>query len=264
MTRRTSITVLLLSLAFTKASFAATPDPPVDMKSLLSRTGAQITKLLDQFANVKCTEEVERDKFRSDGKVELKQAATYDYLVILADRDGDLSLQESRIAVHEPKGDKRNTPMLLSNGFATLFLVFHPYYSESFRFIFAGEEANGNRTLARIQFEPIPGMRSPGALALRGREYPLELSGEAWIDPATGIVTRIEAEIGDTLRDVGLKSLRSSVEFAPAPFRDLQAFWFPVTATVDVETPRQHWRNIHHFTDYKLFSVGSEEHVNTK
>jgi hypothetical protein len=27
----------------------------------------------------------------------------------------------------------------------------------------------------------------------------------------------------------------------------------PVSAIIDVETPKQHWRNIHRFTGYKRF-----------
>jgi hypothetical protein len=31
--------------------------------------------------------------------------------------------------------------------------------------------------------------------------------------------------------------------------------WLPASATIDLETPRQHWRNIHHFTDYRKYRV---------
>jgi hypothetical protein len=99
-------------------------------------------------------------------------------------------------------------------------------------------------------------------LALRGREYPLELSGEAWIDHQTGVITRIAATVGDTLQDLGLKSLQSEIVFAPTRFHDVsETYWFPSMATVEVETPRQHWRNTHRFTDYKQFSVSTEEKV---
>ncbi len=106
-------------------------------------------------------------------------------------------------------------------------------------------------------------MKSPAALALRGREYPLELSGTAWIVPQTGTIARIEAGIDDTLQDVGLKSLRAEIEFAPLPLADPKlVYWFPARASVEVQTPRQHWRNLHQFTDYKKFSVATEEKVN--
>jgi hypothetical protein len=118
------------------------------------------------------------------------------------------------------------------------------------------------RTFEKISFEHIPGMKTPAALALRGREYPLELTGTAWIDPETGSIIKIQASIADTLQDVGLKTLSSEIVFAPLTFADSkQAYWFPTQARVEVETPRQHWRNLHQFTAYKKFSVNTEEKV---
>lgn len=251
-----SLGILLTMPALLCAAPNATP---INLDDLLSRTSTRVTKLVDQFSNVQCIEQVEQEKLRADGKVERKEESTFNYLILLWDDAGDLRLQESRIPVHEAKADKRNTPMLLSNGFATLFLVFHPAYIGSFRFADAGAETMNGRMLEKISFEHVSGMRSPAALALRGREYPLELSGTAWIDSTTGDIVKIEAGIGETLTDVGLKALSSAIEFIPQKF-GTQNYWLPSLASVDVETPRQHWHNTHRFTDYKAFSVSSEEH----
>ncbi|MGA8153587.1 MAG: hypothetical protein WB952_21730 [Terriglobales bacterium] len=249
-----------ICLGNTPASGATT-----DLDNLLAHTSTQVVGFLDQFSDVKCTEQVQQEKLGKDDKVELKEESTYDYLVILTNAGGELSLDESRLAVHESKRDKKNTPLLVSNGFATLFLVFHPYYAQSFKFALAGEAVDGGRHLVKVSFQHVSGTRSPAALALRGREYPLELSGVAWIDPQSGVITRIEANVADTMEDVGLKSLHAEVDFAPPPFRDMkEPYWFPVVATVEVETPRQHWRNTHRFTDYKRFSVSTDEQVASK
>src|SRR5271165_1314340 len=236
-----------------------------NLDDLLALTNTQVAGFLDQFSDVKCTEHVEQEKIGKDGKVELKEESTYDYLVILTNPGGELSLDESRLPVREAKQDKKNRPLLVSNGFATLFLVFHPYYAQSFKFALLSDETLDGRRFSKVSFEHIPGTRSPAALALRGREYPLELSGTAWIAPRTGVIAKIVAGIANTLDDVGLKSLQSEVRFAPDPFHDLKdPHWFPVVASVEVETPRQHWRNTHRFTDYKRFSVSTEEQVATK
>jgi len=255
----------LLAILLVRPGFAdaepASPEAP-KLNDLLARTADQTSVFLDQFSDVKCTEQVRQEKLGKDDKVELKEESTYDYLVILTNASGELNLSESRIPVHEAKRVRKNTSMLLSNGFATLFLVFHPYYSEAFKLTLAGEEVVGGRALEKVNFEHIPGMKSPAALALRGREYPLELSGTAWIDAQTGSIAKIEAGIGDTLQDVGLKALSSEIDFAPVPFSDSkQVYWFPTQARVEVETPRQHWRNLHQFTAYKKFSVSTEEQV---
>jgi len=262
--RNAALFVLVVAGLSFAGTTSATPEAQ-RLNDLLTRTAEQTSVFLDQFSDVKCTEQVRQEKLGKDNKVELKEDSTYDYLVILTNAGGELNLSESRIPVHEAKRDRKNTSMLLSNGFATLFLVFHPYYAEAFKFTLAGEEVVGGRMLEKISFEHIPGMKSPAALALRGREYPLELTGTAWIDPKTGSIAKIEAGIADSLQDVGLKALNSEIDFAPVPFSDSkQVYWFPTQARVEVETPRQHWRNLHQFTAYKKFSVSTEEQVTTK
>jgi hypothetical protein len=262
-TRRTRILVFSSLLAlFTVPALAGT----TALDDVLMRTNDQVAKFVDQFSDVKCTEHVEQQKIRPDGKIELKEESTFDYLVILTNAGGEISLDESRLPVKEEKKDqKKRVSMLVSNGFATLFLVFHPYYSPGFRFTDLGEDTINGHTFHKIHFEHIPGMRSPAALALRGREYPLELAGVAWIDPKTGVIARIQSTLNEGMEDIGLRSLTTEVDFAPVPFNEAtDASWYPVQATIEVESPRQHWRNIHRFTDYKKFSVSTEEKVAQK
>jgi hypothetical protein len=262
--RNTALIVVLLTGLGFASSGGATPEAQ-QLNDLLARTAQQTSVFLDQFSDVKCTEQVRQEKLGKDDKVELKEDSTYDYLVIMTNAGGELNLSESRIPVHEAKRDRKNTSMLLSNGFATLFLVFHPYYAEAFKFTLVGEEVVGGRTMEKVSFEHVPGMKSPAALALRGREYPLELTGTAWIDSQTGSIAKIEAGIADSLQDVGLKALNSEIVFTPMPFSDSkQVYWFPTQARVEVETPKQHWRNLHQFTAYKKFSVSTEEQVTSK
>jgi len=232
------------------------------LDDLLARTSQQTSLFLEQFSEAKCTEKVTQEKLNKDGKVERDAESTYDYLVILSNSGGELSLNESRLAQREAKPDKQKTPLLVTNGFATLFLVFHPYYAGSFQFTALDDSPINGHRMRTVGFEHIRGKRSPAALSLRGREYPLELSGRAWIDPQSGSIAKIVTTIGNSMEDVGLKTLDSEVDYAPVPFRSLpNTFWFPAKATVEVGTPRQHWRNTHVFSDFKLFSVSTEEKV---
>ena len=233
-----------------------------DLQDLLARAGKHVSGFLDLFSDVKCIEQVKQEKLGENNKVQAKEESTYDYLVILTNPGGELTLDESRLAVHESKANKKNTSLLVSNGFATLFLIFHPYYAGSFQFTSLEDELVNGRRMRKIGFSHIAGSRSPAALALRGREYPLELSGTALIDPESGAITRITASVENSMQDVGVRILRTDVQYAPVPFRDVKdSFWFPIDAVVEVETPRQHWRNTHHFSDYKRFSVSTEEQV---
>ena len=266
---------LAAAVALTGVAFAqqqAQPQPFQEsvlqqqaLKALVERAGEEVSRFLEQFSDVKCTERVTQEKLDAKGKVEARQESTFDYLSILTSAGGNLSLSESRLPVKESKKADKNVPLLVSNGFATLFLVFHPYYQGSFQFAALGEDAIAGRQLERVNFRHIPGTRSPMAMVLRGREYPLDLAGTAWIDPASGAIAKISAGLENGLPDLGLQELQSEVQFAPVSFRDVaETSWFPVVATIDVETPKQHWRNVHRFTDYKRFSVSTEEAVSSK
>jgi hypothetical protein len=254
------------------AGFCLGSDSPASpatdkLPELLQRTGEQMSEYVEKFSDVRCTEKVLQEKFKNNGKdkIDLREESTYDYLVILSNTGEELSLSESRLPVHEAKADKKNRSMLVSNGFATLFLVFHPFYANSFEFSELGDEVVDGHRLTKVAFRHVRGTRTPAALALRGREYPLELSGTAWIDAETAAIARISAGIENTMVDVGLNTLQTDVEFAPFPFHDLEkTYWFPLRAVVEVETPRQHWRNTHQFMSYKRFSVSAEEQVAAK
>src|SRR6202521_3265585 len=268
-TRLLPILVALLLLAVTIANAQNE-----SFEKVLDRTSQRVSEFLDEFSNVKCTEQVTQEKFKPNGKRELEQQSSYDYLVMLTNAGGDMSVNESRLPVKEAKVNRRqDISMLLSNGFATLFLLFHPYYINDFEFTDAGSEMLDGHAARKIHFQHIRNTRSVAALALRGREYPLELSGTVWVDPQNGNILRIEAGIGSTLEDIGMKTLQSSVRFAPAAFskdkdkdkdKDQPVYWFPTEAVVEVETSKQHWRNTHRFRTYKQFSVATEEHVAEK
>ena len=113
-----AISVAAICMALTPA-FAAN-DAASD---LLPRVKDQVAKYLDQFSEVKCSEKVKQEKINAGGKVELQRDSTYDYLVILTNSGGEVSLDESRLAVGQAKADKKNRPLLVTNGFATLFLI---------------------------------------------------------------------------------------------------------------------------------------------
>src|SRR6267143_4217936 len=253
--------IAALCLAFPERSAAGDL-----LDEVLERTGKYVSSFLEVISETNCTERVLQEKLAGNGKVVERQESTFDYLIILYTSDGGLSLVESRIAPGDAKqGKKPRDPLLLRNGFSTLFLVFHPYYAAGFQFAGEGEETLGGRTLTKIHFQHIPGTRSPAALAVRGREYPLDFYGTAWIDATTGVIVRLTANVDSGMEDVGLRALRSDMRFAPITFHHSpESFWLPAQATVEVESRHQHWRNTHQFSGYKRFAVDTKEQVAEK
>jgi hypothetical protein len=246
------IRICALLLVFSAAALASEPQP---LQQVLARSGTAVSKFLDQFARVTCTESVLQEKLRPNGKLEYRESSTFELLVMLNAAGGELMIDESRTPKGRPRAPK-NLRLLVTNGFSTLLLVFHPHYQGSFEFTQLQDEVIAGRRALKVQFEHIRGTPTPTALLLRGREYPVDLSGTAWIDYESGAVMRIRAGLGSSMEDIGLRAFHSDVEYASIALPG-HNYWLPVSAVIDVQTPRQHWRNIHHFSQYKRFSVST-------
>jgi hypothetical protein len=193
--------------------------------------------------------------------VETSEHAKYDYLVMIDGSGDGLQFNESRIESSSSK--HKQLPMLVTNGFSTALLIFHPYYRDSFTFTTGPDEMVDGRLAIPIYFSHIHGRRTPVALALRGREFPLELKGTAWLDKQSGEVLKMDAGLLHDMSDIGLRSLGIRVEYKPTALGNSSVrMALPSVAIVDVATPLQHWRNTHVFDSYKSFTAEAEQNSN--
>jgi hypothetical protein len=245
------------------ASFAQTQVSSTD--AVIELAQKQITAYLDKLADFHCTESVTQQKLTPNGHVEATERATYDYLIMMNGTGEEFQLNESRVEAANARGKQTQLPMLVTNGAATVLLVFHPYYRDAFKFEAGAEESLDGRAAIPVHFTHIAGRRTPAALALRGREYPLELTGTAWLDKRSGEVIKVAASLEHDMSDVGLRALHVQVDYKPsAPDKSVGTLDLPAMAVVDVETPRQHWRNTHTFDHYRGFSTDAEQDPNVK
>jgi hypothetical protein len=267
--------ILLALLAFLVAIFACTallraqnlapkadfdtPPSPGDpaMVARVNGTMLQARKLIDNFfqltSNVVCTENVSQTVVGKNNKPMYREESAFEYQLQSSSRTGSLRLAENREARKAAFRDPNKT-LLITNGFASMLLVLHPNYEASYTFEPLSEEVVDGRTLAKVEFKPVPGASSPAAIQLRGRNYPLQLKGDIWIDEESGAVVKLVSSLDGGLDDLGLHDLRSEIHYSIVQFHEPEeAYWMPASAVIDVETPKQHWRNVHRFTDYKRF-----------
>ena len=241
---------------------AAPVSPPMEA---LSRARATVEKFFEQATNVVCMENVTQAVVGKNGKANYREESVFDYQLQANTNSGALKLVESRDTRKAAFRDSART-LLITNGFTSMLLIIHPSYESSYTFEPAGEETVDGVSFAKVNFKAIPGATSPAALQLRGKNYPIPLSGTIWIEQQSGSVAKLVATMDSSLSDVGLHNMRSEIHYATVHFHDPEeAYWMPVSAIIDVETTRQHWRNIHRFTGYKRFRATIQvEELETK
>jgi hypothetical protein len=258
------ILFIILGVLASSQIWPAVPDVPgsgTTLNDILAHTRKSVGTFWGQFRSVTCVERVTQEKLGKQGKVEYTQKSAYDYLVLLNAENDGLVVEESRLEQGR-KGKSKNIPLLNASGLPTLLLVFHPYYQDDFRYQLQGDELEGGHRVVKIGFAHVPGTRSTTALRLRGEDYPLDLQGVAWVDPETGAIHRIVAGLASPMSDHNLKALTMEVRYDPHTFRFVEGVhWLPSTATIDIQTERQHWRNVHQYSQYKRFAVNTEDRI---
>lgn len=215
----------------------------------------------EKFSDLTCKETVTQIVLNSSGHAIYRENSAYDYQFEAASVSGTLKFSETRETRNPAYRDPGRT-LLVTSGFASLLLVAHPMYEASYLFEPAGGETIGGVSYTVIRFIPVPGASSPASLRLRGKNYPLPMSGTLWIDPRTGAIVKLEAKVDSSLSDLGLAGMHSEVHYALHTFHDPPgSVWIAESAVIDVDTPRQHWRNLHKFSDYKRFNVDVHEEI---
>ncbi len=123
--------------------------------SPIERAQHQVTEYIANLANLHCTESVTQEKLGENGHVETTERAQYDYLTMMSGTGDDFQLNESRIESSSNHHKGPRSSMMISNGLATVLLVFHPYYRDSFTFAAGNEELINGRKAVPVYFTHI-------------------------------------------------------------------------------------------------------------
>lgn len=231
------------------------PAAAADLRGILEAAGRRTLELSTQLSAVTCVEAVTQYKVDAKGKELARRETTFDYLMMLQSSGSELTVEESRI--EKGRREKRSGASLLtSEGFSVLALIFHPQYQPGFEFTDLGAAVVDKVAARRLAFKHIPGERSPSALVLKGREFPIGWQGIATIRENTWEILRIEARLPEAMADLGLLQLSADVTYAPVRFStESGEYWLPRNATLHAATKRQRWRNEHRFSAYRRFNV---------
>jgi hypothetical protein len=245
---------MVLALLAAPAAKAADEAP---LPELLDRVSKQVGRFWDYFSSVACTERVTQTKLGDKGKVLSERRESFDYLIMLRSHGLDLTVDESRVETAHTQS-KKDASLLETNGFSLFTLIFHNMYQAHYKFQQLPDEPVEGRRLRCLGFQQVSNDHPLSLLHLRERDFPLAWRGKAWIDPASSAVVRIRAGLGDSMADMGLLRLDADVSYSGISFNGSEPYWLPTRADVEAQTKRQHWHNIHSFSNYKRFSVDTD------
>lgn len=250
---------LVIMYAASACQNTALCNDAVRLDEVLNRAHRWVELSWQQVGSYFCTEEVVQEKIGKKNKVEYKINSAFDYLALPREQQGSLAVEEMRLPKKKVPDKPNQPPLLATHGFPTLPLVFHPKYRSNYRYQFE-PGCDSDERMVCIRFEHIEGTPSSCALQLQDRIHPLELHGTAWIDRESGAIRKMTANLAAPLKELNIEALNIEVTYASRPFPpDPELKLLPELAVIQLTTARQHWRNRHRYSQYKRFTVESQE-----
>ena len=149
---------------------------------------------------------------------------------------------------------------LITEGFVSAPLYFHPLYQGDSRFRYLGEELIAKRRTEVVAFAQKATARARELFTVRGGQQFALAQGIAWIDPADGQIVWMLKETASPALEIGLESQITQLNFGEVRFKgDTAALWLPRQVKVETKLSGVVYRNTHFYSDFKQFSVQTEE-----
>jgi hypothetical protein len=229
-----------------------------ELPLLLEKVGEGVEALFRDFVNTASTERITQDVGRPP-VFSPTLTSTCNYLVLAQRGEKMITLEEFRTN-HKGEPIDQSRHYLLTSGFASVPLFFHPLYQPDSAFRYIGRQTKGRR-LHIIGFAQRPEAAGLiGYFHLAGRPAVILSQGLAWIDPDTCRIVRMRTDLLAPRYDILLARQTSEVELGEVSFEGApRPLWLPRKVVVTIDWQHTIYRNQHRYRDYKLFSVETRE-----
>jgi hypothetical protein len=232
-----------------------------ELPLVLARVGEGLKAFYENLPNTSSNEEIIQEQLGPNGHVKAERRQEFSYLILARKTNSSVSLEEYRA---DPKG-KRVAPygladgFMLTEGFASMWLHFHPWNRSESAFRYLGQQILGGHQTHVIAFAQRPGWASvTGQVTSRGRSVLILLQGVAWIDTTTYHIVRMRTDLLAPRPDIALDRLTTEIRFGEVRFPQVPSpLCLPREVTVTTVFEGQVLRNQHRYSDYRLFVVES-------
>lgn len=234
---------------------------------VLEKVGANVEAFFLSLPNTTCIEEVRQQRLNSHAKVTESSVQRFHYLV-LADPEKHGS------APREYRTDSKGRPIeshvlpgdlsLMTQGFNSSSAYFDQVFQSDSDFRFLGtDDLDGRQTYVVLFAQRPQRARIISRLELQSGPIwsaVILVQGIAWIDQRSFQIVKLTTDLLKPRDDIGLRHELTEIEFAPVHFTRASAdVWLPMQVVVTIDWRGKTYRNVHHYSSYKLFTVQTEE-----
>ncbi|HKS94559.1 MAG TPA: tetratricopeptide repeat protein, partial [Terriglobia bacterium] len=209
------------------------------LPAILEHVGADVQAFFSQFPNTISVEQTKQERLGRNGKVADSLDQKFHYLLLAHPEKWGLGLEEYRA---DEKGARTALTglqggFMLTAGFASASLIFHPAYQSGATFRYLGRQALDGRPTDVVAFA-----QKPDKAKIMGRFNTDEATvltltqGLAWIDPTTYQIVRLRTDLLKPASKVRLERETTEIHFDQVRFKEIPSpLWLPREVVVTVE-----------------------------
>ncbi len=243
-------------------------EPATDQQqlcSILEGVGAKIMDLTKNFPNTSSLEAIHQEKLDDKGKVTDTRDQKSRYLCLVSGEAQELDFIEYRVDIEGNEVLPKGVPggFMLTEGFTSAALNFHPQYRSESTFRYLGRQSiNGRKTFV-VGFAQIPGKAHlSGAFRQGETSTTTFFQGLAWIDTATYQITRLHTELLAPLPELQLEKEDTDINIQEVHFNhQKETLSLPTEITVTLDWNRKRFRNRREYSDFRVFSVETGQKI---
>ncbi|HKW18282.1 MAG TPA: hypothetical protein VJO35_12315 [Terriglobales bacterium] len=247
-----------------KPSVAAGVACPTD--KVITESGFKVEQFASNISKFAAIEDLVHERVDELGHAITKETRKYNYVAEISEtKPGYLEVEEFRTENSQSSEfpDKEFPDNMVTNGFPSLALVFHPDMRDNFEFVCEGlGELQGQATWLVHFRQRDDRPNRIHEFKVGGVIYPVNLKGRAWISAATFQVVHIEAELIKPMPNIQLLTEREIVDYGPVQFKAKSTeLWLPIKADLYFDFRKHRYYRQHSFNHFMLFSTDSEDKV---
>jgi len=238
------------------------------LPGILQKVGANVKAFFEDFPNTASVERISMEGLGGPGgTVWGTHTEKFQYLALARPSRSGVGLDEYRTnakgRVVQPGGSEGG--YFVTKAFVSVPLHFYPDYQAESTFRYLGRQFISKRQTYVVAFAQRPGTAHVVGRITFGQTSILVLfQGIAWIDSTSYQIMRMRTDLLASKEDIGPKRQTTEIEFQEVHFKESpQALWLPRQVAVNVDWKGHVYRNRHRYSNFKVFSVGTEQKVQT-
>jgi len=231
------------------------------LRMLLDKVGENVAAAYQRLASVAADEDITAQKYGYDGRLKSTLHRHF-YYIIQVERSGinDRMKEyraDARMARVESPGVEEG--FAFSRDFASQWMLLYPENQSGSRFRYLGKQLNDGRQTYVLAFAERPGLAAiTGSINYQGELELLLYQGLVWIDALSDRVVKLRLDLLQPCLEVGLEKETTEIKLGEVPIPEANApLWLPLDVTLTAMFKGQLFRNVHHYSRYRVFQVQS-------